>query len=122
MKTIPFKGQDYESIKKNFNPKNLFVDPVFKSNMDSIAFSKSYQATISYSCVQWMRPNVNKRNLIFIKKIQFFLYFYFSFVQEICKNPKFVVEGFSRLDINQGALGDCWFIGGMFLFLNDFFQ
>jgi hypothetical protein len=31
-----------------------------------------------------------------------------------------VVEGFSRLDINQGALGDCWFIGGMLLFLNDY--
>jgi hypothetical protein len=77
MKTIPFKGQDYESLKKNFNSKNLFVDPAFKSNMDSIAFSKSYQATISYSCVQWMRPNVNKRNFIFQKNIQFFSLFFF---------------------------------------------
>ncbi len=26
-----------------------------------------------------------------------------------------MVDGFSRLDIHQGTLGDCWFIAGMFI-------
>ncbi|XP_059841026.1 calpain-3 isoform X4 [Hypanus sabinus] len=30
--------------------------------------------------------------------------------QEICASPQFVVEGTTRADICQGALGDCWFL------------
>lgn len=32
---------------------------------------------------------------------------------EICKNPQFVVEGFSRFDVRQGGLGDCWFLAAL---------
>lgn len=39
--------------------------------------------------VQWIRPN------------------------QITPNPRFVVDGFSRLDIQQGKLGDCWFLAGL---------
>lgn len=29
---------------------------------------------------------------------------------EICENPEFFVEGFSRFDVQQGELGDCWLL------------
>ena len=58
MKTIPFKGQDYESLRKNFNSKKLFTDPIFKANLDSLAFSKDYQTQLGYYNIQWKRPNV----------------------------------------------------------------
>jgi hypothetical protein len=28
------------------------------------------------------------------------------------KNPKFVVKNFERFDLDQGYLGNCWFIAG----------
>lgn len=33
--------------------------------------------------------------------------------KEICKNPQFFVDGFSRFDVKQGKLGDCWLIAAM---------
>ncbi|XP_044261041.1 calpain-A-like [Tribolium madens] len=33
--------------------------------------------------------------------------------REICKNPKFIVDGATRFDINQGQLGDCWFLASI---------
>lgn len=29
---------------------------------------------------------------------------------EICDDPQFFVEGFSRFDVQQGELGDCWLL------------
>ena len=30
--------------------------------------------------------------------------------QEICDNPQLVVDGVSTTDLNQGVLGNCWFV------------
>lgn len=31
-------------------------------------------------------------------------------MQEIVDNPQFFVEGYSRFDVQQGELGDCWLL------------
>jgi Calpain family cysteine protease len=33
--------------------------------------------------------------------------------KEICKNPEFQVGEFSRLDIKQGDLANCWFLAAL---------
>lgn len=32
---------------------------------------------------------------------------------QICANPQFVVDGFSRFDVRQGEIGDCWFLAAV---------
>jgi hypothetical protein len=32
--------------------------------------------------------------------------------KEVVNDPKFEVGGFERIDMDQGQLGNCWFIAG----------
>uniref|UniRef100_A0A6P7FRT6 Calpain-B-like n=1 Tax=Diabrotica virgifera virgifera TaxID=50390 RepID=A0A6P7FRT6_DIAVI len=59
----------------------LFEDPEFPCNDSSLFFSQRPDRNY-----EWKRPN------------------------EICNDPKFFVEGFSRFDVQQGILGDCWLL------------
>lgn len=46
-------------------------------------------------------------------------------LQEIADNPQFFVEGFSRFDVQQGELGDCWLlaaVANLTMFPNLFFK
>lgn len=46
-------------------------------------------------------------------------------LQEIADNPQLFVEGFSRFDVQQGELGDCWLlaaVANLTLHPNLFFQ
>ncbi|XP_078097974.1 calpain-9 [Mustelus asterias] len=61
----------------------LFEDPQFPAASSSVhGPAGSSQLNIT----QWLRP------------------------REICANPEFIVDGTTRTDICQGALGDCWFL------------
>lgn len=71
----------YEDIKAKCKATGqLFEDPEFPAVPRSVYFSK-HDPTI-----QWKRPI------------------------ELCSSPKFIYEEASRFDLDQGALGDCWYI------------
>ena len=60
---------------------SLFEDPEFTATDKSLMFSKPPEI----NC-KWLRP------------------------KEICDDPQFFVEGYSRFDVQQGELGNCWLI------------
>ena len=33
--------------------------------------------------------------------------------RDLCSNPRFIIDGIQRGDLNQGNLGDCWFIAAI---------
>jgi hypothetical protein len=81
-KIVPFKGQNYDELKKKFNNKNLFRDPLFTPE------NKSLYRNRECPKVEWKRP------------------------KEKSLDAKFVTNGFNRNDFDQGSLGNCWFIAG----------
>ncbi|XP_065091814.1 calpain-B-like isoform X5 [Ochlerotatus camptorhynchus] len=60
---------------------SLFEDPEFQAVSSSLMFSRRPDRHY-----EWLRPH------------------------EISENPEFFVEGFSRFDVQQGELGDCWLL------------
>ncbi|XP_066260252.1 calpain-A-like isoform X3 [Euwallacea similis] len=59
----------------------LFEDPDFPATDSSLYFSQRPDRHY-----EWKRPH------------------------ELCDNPQFFVEGYSRFDVQQGELGDCWLL------------
>uniref|UniRef100_A0A9J2PHU4 Calpain catalytic domain-containing protein n=1 Tax=Ascaris lumbricoides TaxID=6252 RepID=A0A9J2PHU4_ASCLU len=62
----------------------LFEDPEFPATDTSLFYSKPCPHQI-----EWLRPG------------------------EIVNEPQLIVEGHSRFDVNQGALGDCWLLAAV---------
>ncbi len=83
-----FKGQNYDALRKLHSSSNLFVDKIFPAENRSIWFSDEGNAKYASFDIEWKRP------------------------KEIVENPMFMVDGFDRIDVNQGIVGDCWFIAG----------
>lgn len=80
--THPRDIQDFNTL-RNYCVENgmLFEDPEFPAVDTSLQFSRRMDRH-----VQWLRPH------------------------EIAENPSFFVEGYSRFDVQQGELGDCWLL------------
>jgi hypothetical protein len=38
---------------------------------------------------------------------------WFGILQEICQRPKFIAEGATRFDVEQGELGDPWLLAAV---------
>ncbi|XP_051175430.1 calpain-A isoform X2 [Leptopilina boulardi] len=77
--------QDYFQIRDEcLSRGQLFEDPIFPATDSSIYFSKRPDRYI-----EWRRP------------------------MEIADNPQFFVEGYSRFDVQQGELGDCWLLAAV---------
>jgi hypothetical protein len=84
-------NQNYDELKSSLLANGeLFVDPYFPPSESSLYYSDSsaFAAKIrdQYS-VSWMRP---------------------SEILSSDDDPKFIVDGTSRFDINQGLVGNCW--------------
>lgn len=74
--------QDYYQIRQRcLDSGSLFEDPEFEAVDKSLFFSRRPDRHY-----EWLRPS------------------------EICEDPQFFVEGYSRFDVQQGELGDCWLL------------
>ena len=84
LKIYSYKDQDYEKLKRDCLAKGaLFEDPIFPATQKSLF----YENPLPFN-VQWKRPN------------------------EIVQKPNFIEGALSADDLDQGQLGDCWFIAG----------
>ncbi|XP_037116174.1 calpain-1 catalytic subunit isoform X2 [Syngnathus acus] len=94
---VKFLGQDYESLRAEcIRSRRLFEDSLFPCASSSLGFNELGPRSSKTSGVRWMRP------------------------PELCKRPAFIVDGATRTDICQGALGDCWLLAAIAsLTLND---
>lgn len=123
----PYKNQHYAELKKNcINSKKLYEDPEFPANNASLFYRKRPPGV-----VQWKRPGVcgHSQSLTWI--IAVYIHWFMPFIilhyraenrslqmvqilscllQEICSDPHLFVEGISSRDLNQGDVGNCWFV------------
>ncbi|XP_012250974.2 calpain-A isoform X2 [Athalia rosae] len=77
--------QDFNQLRQEcLSMGRLFEDPEFPAQDSSIYFSRRPDRYI-----EWRRP------------------------MEIADSPQLFVEGFSRFDVQQGELGDCWLIAAV---------
>ncbi|XP_067879851.1 calpain-5-like [Heterodontus francisci] len=77
-----YKDQNYRKLRKACQrEKVLFEDPFFPITDDSIYYNRSPPGNI-----EWKRPS------------------------ELCTDPRLFVDGISSRDLNQGSLGNCWFV------------
>uniref|UniRef100_A0A8C9TED8 Calpain 6 n=1 Tax=Scleropages formosus TaxID=113540 RepID=A0A8C9TED8_SCLFO len=80
--STPYKNQRYRDLKLECREeKKLFEDPEFPAADKSLFYQKAPPGE-----VEWKRP------------------------KELCADPRLFVEGISAHDLNQGTLGNCWFV------------
>ncbi|KAM8835619.1 calpain-5-like isoform 1-T2 [Synchiropus picturatus] len=78
----PYKNQHYSELKSAcIKDKKLFEDPEFPATNSSLYFRRAPPGV-----VRWKRPG------------------------EISSSPRLFVEGISAHDLNQGIVGNCWFV------------
>nr|XP_020496015.1 calpain-1 catalytic subunit-like [Labrus bergylta] len=96
-KAVKFLGQDFGSLRgQSLQSGRLFEDTLFPCASSSLGFNELGPRSSKTQGVRWMRPT------------------------EFCKRPEFIVDGATRTDICQGALGDCWLLAAIAsLTLND---
>eukprot|EP00062_Callorhinchus_milii_P001198 gi/632936241/ref/XP_007893117.1/ PREDICTED: calpain-6 [Callorhinchus milii] len=77
-----FRDQSFSALKRDcIQGRTLFEDPCFPANTESLFYTGSAPGEI-----EWRRP------------------------QELCESPRLFVDGISSHDLNQGELGNCWFL------------
>ncbi|XP_047999755.1 calpain-B isoform X4 [Leguminivora glycinivorella] len=81
----PATYQDFKEIRSRcLSEGRLFEDPEFPAIDRSLYYKERLDRPIT-----WLRPS------------------------EICDDPQLFVEGYSRFDVQQGELGDCWLLAAV---------
>ncbi|MGH0185103.1 UNVERIFIED_CONTAM: hypothetical protein FKN15_016800 [Acipenser sinensis] len=89
-KAVKYMNQDFEFLRQNcLQNRVLFTDDTFPADLPSLGFKELGPRSPKTQGVRWKRPT------------------------EICSNPQFIVDGATRTDICQGALGDCWLLAAI---------
>ncbi|CAF0795249.1 unnamed protein product [Adineta ricciae] len=83
----PYRNQIYSELVQQHNSTNLFNDNEFPNRKSSLYYTPGFNRTLDH--VVWKRP------------------------YEICSNPQFIVNEANRFDLDQGELGNCWFISAV---------
>lgn len=94
---VKFLGQDFDRIQQEcLQNGSLFKDDTFPPTAYSLGFKELGPNSSKTNGVKWVRPT------------------------QLVSNPQFIVDGATRTDICQGALGDCWLLAAIAsLTLND---
>ncbi|NXN94216.1 CAN1 protein, partial [Rhinopomastus cyanomelas] len=89
-KALRYLGQDFQQLlEESRRSGTLFRDPTFPPGPSALGFKELGPGTAKTAGVQWKRPT------------------------ELCRHPQFIVDGATRTDICQGALGDCWLLAAI---------
>ncbi|XP_032297559.1 calpain-1 catalytic subunit [Coturnix japonica] len=87
---LRFRGQDYAALRDRcLQDGTLFRDETFPPSASSLGFKELGPGSSKTRGVTWKRPT------------------------ELCRHPQFIVDGATRTDICQGALGDCWLLAAI---------
>lgn len=89
----------------------LFEDPDFPASTSSLSYTQPDSEQLMD--IVWKRPKVTSILTDLFYLLAFFLSLLHdcsSLSQDICENPCLFVDGASRSDVKQGALGDCWLL------------
>ncbi|NWW22740.1 CAN1 protein, partial [Falcunculus frontatus] len=87
---VRYLGQDFSLLAEECRRSGtLFRDPAFPPAAASLGFRELGPGSAKTHGVQWKRPT------------------------ELCPRPQFIVDGATRTDICQGALGDCWLLAAI---------
>ncbi|XP_006265030.1 calpain-1 catalytic subunit [Alligator mississippiensis] len=83
-------GQDYDRLRHEcMQNRTLFRDDTFPPSGASLGFKELGPNSSKTYGVKWKRPT------------------------EMSSNPQFIIDGATRTDICQGALGDCWLLAAI---------
>ena len=97
--------QDYESIKKNFSNDRRFTDTEFKASEASLYFTSKFQSEILQNgYIVW------KRAKDLVSHAHFAVDEHGTYVSPENINESNYQRIFHTTDLDQGSLGNCWFI------------